>query len=70
VYENGIFRPVGPIAQDLEEGQHVRLVVETHAPEEILGMAADVYAGLSERDIDEIEQVALDRSSFFSERAR
>ena len=69
VYENGIFRPVAPVAPELTEGQHVRLVVETDTPEDILRLAAEVYAGLSEQEVDRIEQVALDRSAFFTKPA-
>jgi predicted DNA-binding antitoxin AbrB/MazE fold protein len=65
VYENGIFRPVAPVAPNLTEGQHVRLVVETDTPEEILRLAAQVYDGISEQEVNEIEQIAFDRSTFF-----
>ena len=37
-------------------------------PDEILGLAANVYAGLSEQDVDDVEQIALDRSNFLGER--
>ena len=70
VYENGIFRPVTPAAPRLAEGQRVRLVVETDTPEDILRLAARVYDGLSEQEVNQIEQVAFDRSAFFSERER
>lgn len=66
VFENGIFRPVTALPPNLTEGQYVRLVVETKAPEDVLELAAQVYRGLSEQQIDEIEQVALDRRDFFS----
>jgi predicted DNA-binding antitoxin AbrB/MazE fold protein len=66
VYENGIFRPVVPVAPSLVEGQHVRPVVETETPEDILRLAAQVYAGLSEQEVNGIEQVALDRCTFFT----
>lgn len=66
VYETGIFRPVAPVAPSLAEGQHVRLVVETNAPEDILRLAAMVYDGLSEEEVEDIEQIALDRSIFFA----
>src|SRR5947207_144999 len=45
VYEHGIFRPVNPVAQEIPDGQHVRLVVETNTPEEILNLASEVYEG-------------------------
>lgn len=70
VYENGVFRPVAPVAPHLAEGQYVRLVVETDTPEDILGLAAEVYEGLSEQDMNDVEQIALDRSSFFTKPTR
>ena len=73
VYENGAFRPLISPAIGLTEGQHVRIVVATNGPSEILGseildLAAQVYAGLPESDVAEVETIALDRSSFFSGR--
>ena len=66
VYENGLFRPVAAITPSLNEGQHVRLVVESHTPEEILRLATAVYDGLSTQDVEEVETIALDRSGFFT----
>lgn len=63
VYENGIFRPLEPLPAHLAEGQQVRIVVETDTPEDILRLAARVYAGLSEQEIQEVEKIALDRSA-------
>ena len=37
-------------------------------PDEILGLAAQVYAGLSTQDIADVEGIALDRSNFVGER--
>ena len=65
VYENGVFRPLEKI--EMAEGQLVRLIVET-LPEDLLELAAQVYEGLSDKEIDEIEQIALDRRPFFGER--
>jgi len=67
IYENGVFRPVAPAAPPLVEGQHVRIVVEPDGPDAILGLAAQVYDGLSEQEVVDIERIALDRSRFFSE---
>ena len=50
---------------DLPEGRQVRLIVQTRCPEDILRLAAEVYQGLSQEDIAEIERVALDRGHFF-----
>lgn len=70
VYENGVFRPLQH--PEIPEGKQVRLVVETGtelAPDDMLELAAQVYQGLSEQDIDEVEEVALDRRHFFVERS-
>lgn len=69
VYENGIFRPVEEPPSDLSEGQHVHLTVQLKSPEEILELAAQVYKGLAEEEIDEIERIALDRRDFFGSRS-
>ena len=66
VYEHGTFRPITPSAVPLSEGQQVRLVVETNSPDDILALASQVYDGLSEQDVNEVERVALDRSAFFT----
>jgi len=33
-------------------------------PDEILEMAAEVYANLSKQDIEDVEKIALDRTNF------
>lgn len=69
IYENGVFRPLK--SPDISEGQQVRLIVETTSdptPEELLELAAKVYQGLSAEQIDEIEQIALNRRDFFVEK--
>ena len=66
IYENGVFKPLK--APRISEGQHVRLTVETAseaAPEELLKLAARVYQGLSDKQIHEIEAIALNRIDFF-----
>ena len=68
VYENGSFRPLASPALGLSEGQHVRITVATSGPSEMLDLAAKVYAGLTERDVADVEAIALDRSSFFTGR--
>lgn len=68
VYENGIFRPLTPVSDDLADGQQVDLVVDAadqDSEHNVLRLAANVYAGLSEDDIADIERIALDRSRFF-----
>jgi hypothetical protein len=39
------------------------------SPDEILALAASVYAGLSEPDIQAVEQIAADRRNFLSDRS-
>lgn len=66
VFEDGKFRPLDPSELPLTEGQRVRIIVETEtAPDDLLALAGQVYAGLSEDDIDTIESIALDRRAFF-----
>lgn len=70
VFEKGVFRPVSPPEAKFPEGVRVRLAVETErTPEEILELAGNVYAGLSEDEIEEIEEIILDRSNFFGDRS-
>lgn len=63
VYENGVFRPLSESPQ-LPEGQHVRLIVESER-ETVLVLAAQVYLGLSEEQVNEIEKISLTRGPFF-----
>ena len=70
IYEGGVFRPIMPPASSIEEGQHLHvLLLETLTPEEMTELAGSVYDGLPEEEIKEIERIALDRSSFFGDRA-
>lgn len=65
VYKDGVFRPVSP--PELAEGERVRLTVERVAqaqPDDILKLAKRVYEGLSQQDIDEIEDMARHRALF------
>ena len=75
IYENGALHLRQPLA--LEEQQRVWVLVlpvtgptrgfpETIPPNEILGLAAQVYEDLSPDDVNEIEHIALDRSRFFA----
>ena len=68
VYENGVFRPLTNRTLGLSEGQHVRITLETNSPSEMLALAAQVYSGLAESEVDEVEKSVLDRSSFFTGR--
>lgn len=70
VYENGVFKPSLP--PNLLDGQHVRLEIETpseESPEDILELASQVFNGLSDSQIEEIEQIALDRRDLFRNKA-
>ncbi len=70
VFNHGVFRPITPQDVSIYEGQKVRLSIETTplsddlSGEEILKLATSVYDGLSEQQIDEIEQIALNRGPF------
>ncbi|MEA5506215.1 antitoxin family protein [Halotia wernerae UHCC 0503] len=69
IYENGVFRPLEKL--ELAEGQSVQLIVDTSNPvtsQEMLQLAAEVYEGLSETDVDEIEEIALKQDYFFIDR--
>ena len=70
IYQNGIFKPITPVSENLEEGKKVKLVVESETEEvnPIMKLAENFYEGLSEEDIEEIEKVALDRSNFLGDR--
>lgn len=69
VFENGTFRLLEKPAVPLRDGQHVRLTVETElTPEDVLELGEQVYAGLSEEMVDDVERIALDRRSFFGDR--
>jgi predicted DNA-binding antitoxin AbrB/MazE fold protein len=65
IYENGNFRPLK--APQLAEGQLVQLVIQSQSPatpDDILAIAASVYEGLSEPEIQAVEQIASDRANF------
>ncbi len=69
VFENGIFRPLTTVNLSIHEGQPVRLVVEPiEDTTDALKLAQQVYAGLTQPQIDEIEQIALNRKDFFGDR--
>ncbi len=66
VFQNGAFRPVRPVSPALCEGQQVRIVVEVEETKSVLDLAGEVYAALSGEEIEEVEQIALDRRDFFA----
>jgi predicted DNA-binding antitoxin AbrB/MazE fold protein len=65
IYENGAFRPLQPETVVVSNGQLVRLTIENVPIAEPLRLAARVYEGLSDSDINDIERIALDRGNFF-----
>lgn len=66
VYEKGVFRPLIPLEVILAEGQKVKLEVEPkYSEESVLELAMQVYKGLEEEDIDEVESIAKNRRNFF-----
>ena len=70
VYENGAFRPTSDAEITLPDGARVRLTVEPIAKDarkNVLDLAAKVYAGLSDKDVADIERIATDRTNFFAQ---
>jgi len=68
IYENGVFRPIK--RPNVLDGLKVRLEIEKLSEsnvEDMLELAAQVYNGLSNEQIDEIEQTAFDRGDFFGD---
>ncbi len=68
VFHNGAFQPEEPVVAFVE-GQQVRLTVESTEPapsENLLALCVEVYSGLSGDEVDEVEQIATDRSTFFT----
>jgi predicted DNA-binding antitoxin AbrB/MazE fold protein len=65
IFQDGVFRPVE--SPELPNGERVRLTVERvrrASPEEILNLARQVYEGLSQKDIAEIEEMSRRRPLF------
>jgi predicted DNA-binding antitoxin AbrB/MazE fold protein len=72
IYDGGGFRLIDPANLQLFEGQRVRLIIEppSQSATNPLDLAAQVYEGLSDSRIEEIERIALDRDDFFGERVQ
>ncbi|HEX8367217.1 MAG TPA: antitoxin family protein [Pyrinomonadaceae bacterium] len=70
IYQNGMFKPLNPVSEEIAEGEMVEITIKDKrlSPDEMLKLAGQVYEGLSEEDIDEIEKIALDRANFFGDR--
>ena len=64
VYEDGVFKPA--IALDIPEHKKITLTIEeeTEKLSGIMYLASKVYDGFSSKDIEEVEQIAFDRSRF------
>ena len=63
IYCNGVFTPLEPA--NLPENQRVRLKIDVtpiEEPDESLLAWQQVYSGLLEEEISEVERVALDRT--------
>jgi predicted DNA-binding antitoxin AbrB/MazE fold protein len=63
VFKDGSFKPVDNGSLPFFDGQRVRLTVETtpETQEDLIELAGQVYEGLSEQEIVEIEHLAFDR---------
>ena len=67
VFKDGSFKPLNNGSLPFAEGQRVKLTVETppETRDDLIELAAQVYDGLTEEEVNEVERLALDRSSFF-----
>jgi len=68
IYENGVFRPLESL--HLPEHQKVKITIQLpplEDPDKELKSWHQVYAGLSDSDVREIEAMALDRSHFMTQ---
>lgn len=64
IYEDGVLKPLTPL--QLPEHQRVSVTIEDlpESPEEGLKAWGQVYEGLSDEEIAELETIILDRSNF------
>jgi predicted DNA-binding antitoxin AbrB/MazE fold protein len=65
VFEDGVFRPIVPV--ELPSGERVRVEIDVKPKADVAAMLAafqKVYDGFSAEEIDELENVILDRSNF------
>lgn len=70
MFDGEVLRPDEPL--EILPNTRVRITLEVGnrkrlSPDEILALATNVYSGLSEQEIEEVEQIALQRNSFFAE---
>lgn len=70
IYQNGMFKPLSPVSEEIAEGETVEIIIKDKrlSPDEMLKLAGQVYEGLSDEEINEIEKIALDRTNFFGDR--
>ncbi len=71
IYVDGVFKPVKP--PNISEGQHVRLEIDEPSeenPEDLLELAAQVYDGLTDDELDKMEKIATQRHDFFGGRLK
>lgn len=65
VFEDGVFRPIGREPVTLADGEHVLLTIETELPTgDPLESLMKVFDGMTEEQIRQVEEIALDRSNF------
>lgn len=69
IYENGAFHPIRPQEVGVTEGQRVHLSLDENGEGDSLRLAGHVYEGLDERQVEEIEAIALNRRHFFDTRS-
>jgi len=68
IYENGVLKPLKSLK--LPEHQKVTITIQlplVENPDQELESWHQVFAGLSDKDIQEIESIALDRSHFMAQ---
>ncbi len=67
IFKDGSFKPLENGSLPFSEGQRVKLTVETpsETQDDLINLASQVYDGLTEEEVDEVERLALDRSNFF-----
>lgn len=70
IYEDGVFRPVVPPTTIIADGQKVRITVDNEGLPPALQLLRSIYDGLSEAEIDEIEQITLQRGNRLAPRSR
>ena len=67
VFKDGSFKPLNNGSLPFAEGQRVKLTVETpvETQDDLIELAAQVYDGLTEEEVNEVERLALDSGKFF-----